>query len=351
MNRNTIYKDKSSPIASAVERVHKNATNTNTKQSSLTKDIQNIKLSQGTSKNSINKDKNNTNINNKSQSLETFKDKSDTIVIKQDTKVHSYFPPCLRSIIKSLEYKHQNGHVYLEQQSEKWDDPTGEEPLPDEEEFEPFIFIKYLPRLNVIVSSVRKSPLPVKSKFSPPITLALDLDETLVHCSIQAIELPEFTFCVNFNGADYEVYVRIRPHLEYFLRQVSQWFEVIVFTASQKVYADNLLNIIDPRNEFIVHRLFRDSCIYVDGNYLKDLNILGRSLDKVVIVDNSFQAFGYNIDNGIPIESWFNDENDCELLKLVPFLRHLKDVNDVRPYIRQAFHLREFVDAIVPRFG
>uniref|UniRef100_A0A0A9WGD4 CTD small phosphatase-like protein 2 n=1 Tax=Lygus hesperus TaxID=30085 RepID=A0A0A9WGD4_LYGHE len=163
--------------------------------------------------------------------------------------------------------------------------------------------------------------------------------------------MPEFTFCVNFNGADYEVYVRIRPHLEYFLRQVSQWFEVVVFTASQKVYADNLLNIIDPRNEFIVHRLFRDSCIYVDGNYLKDLSILGRSLDKVLIVDNSFQAFGYNIDNGIPIESWFNDENDCELLKLVPFLRHLKDVNDVRPYIRQAFHLREFVDAIVPRFG
>lgn len=71
-------------------------------------------------------------------------------------------------------------------------------------------------------------------------------------------------------------------------------------------------------------------------------------LFQVVIVDNSFQAFGFQLDNGIPIESWFEDDHDCELLHLIPFLRHLKDVFDVRPYIRDAFKLPELINAIVP---
>jgi len=212
-----------------------------------------------------------------------------------------------------------------------------------DEEFDPFLFIKNLPQLTTEMKR-RKPVLPRRGKSTPPVCLALDLDETLVHCSIQPLEKAELNFGVAFNGTEYKVYVRMRPYLAKFLRQVSQWFEIVVFTASQKVYADKLLNILDPKRRYIKHRVFRESCVCVDGNYLKDLTVLGRDIAKVAIVDNSVQAFGFQISNGIPIESWFDDDDDQELLNLIPFLQKLKDVKDVRPLIAKTFRLEEFIN-------
>lgn len=96
-------------------------------------------------------------------------------------------------------------------------------------------------------------------------------------------------------------------------------------------------------NKYIRHRLFRDTCLPVEGNFLKDLTVLGRDLSKAVLVDNSPHAFGYQVDNGIPIESWFDDPHDKELLKLEIFLRTLHGVEDVRDVVRETFQTRRLV--------
>ena len=83
--------------------------------------------------------------------------------------------------------------------------------------------------------------------------------------------------------------------------------------------------------------MFRDSCLAVEGNFLKDLTVLGRDITKMVLVDNSPHAFGYQIDNGIPIESWFDDPHDSELLKLARFLDTLHPCTDVRAAVRKEF--------------
>jgi CTD small phosphatase-like protein 2 len=95
--------------------------------------------------------------------------------------------------------------------------------------------------------------------------------------------------------------------------------------------------------KFIRHRLFRDSCLPVEGNFLKDLTVLGRDLSHTVLVDNSPHAFGYQVDNGIPIESWFDDHYDKELLKLEAFLRTLHGLDDVRTAVRATFQIQRLV--------
>jgi CTD small phosphatase-like protein 2 len=211
-----------------------------------------------------------------------------------------------------------------------------------DEEFDPWAFIFNLPPLEQCVPKRRKTVLPTKKKGEPKNTLVLDLDETLVHSNLEEEEgTPDFTFPVQFNNETHAVNVRIRPHLEEFMKRVSRKFEVVIFTASQKVYADKLLDHLDPDRVYFSHRIFRDSCVLVEGNYLKDLSVLGRDLSRTLIIDNSPQAFGFQVENGVPIESWYDDPTDDHLLRLLPVLDVLSEVNDVKPILNRTFELKK----------
>lgn len=194
--------------------------------------------------------------------------------------------------------------------------------------------------------------LPNRTEATPEYTLVLDLDETLVHCSISPFEgYDEILECI---------YISYRPFLIDFLERVSQYFEVVVFTASEKEYATMVLDRIDPERKYIHHRLFRDSCLPISGNYIKDLNVLGRDIDKTIIIDNSIIAFSLNIDNGIPIHSFTGDKQDTELHKLIQILDYalaLHCVNlqaiesksekgrqfNIREYLTTTFGLRKLI--------
>ena len=99
-------------------------------------------------------------------------------------------------------------------------------------------------------------------------------------------------------------------------------YEIIVFTAGQKDYADPILDYIDPHKKIFKKRLYRTDCIQVENIFIKDLDIiLDRDRANMIIVDNSILSFAFDLDNGVPINSYMGtEEEDKELLFLYSFL-------------------------------
>jgi len=173
---------------------------------------------------------------------------------------------------------------------------------------------------------------PLPSDLHGKKTLVLDLDETLVHSSFKPIPNPDFIIPVEIEDQVHKVYVLKRPHVDKFMRDIGPIFEVVVFTASLSKYADPVLDLLDS-HKVIRSRLFREACSNYKGNYVKDLNKLGRELKSTVIVDNSPTSYLFHPENAIGCETWFDDETDTELEEMIPFLRELSKVDNVRTFL------------------
>jgi CTD small phosphatase-like protein 2 len=102
----------------------------------------------------------------------------------------------------------------------------------------------------------------------------LDLDETLVH----------------YYESNGEGKFRIRPGCDQFLREMSELYEIVIFTAAMQDYADWVLDSID-KNKYISYRLYRQHASPTGMVFIKDLSRIGRKLEKTIIVDNVAENF------------------------------------------------------------
>lgn len=138
----------------------------------------------------------------------------------------------------------------------------------------------------------------------------------------------------------------IRPFTQEVLEMVNKHFEVIVFTASHKGYADAILDYIDPTKTLIQHRVYRDNCIKarcLDNEvYIKDLRIFkNRDLKDMIIVDNAVYSFGAQLGNGVPITPFKDDKEDREFKFLMNYLDNIKNLEDMRDLNREAFKMEQ----------
>lgn len=77
------------------------------------------------------------------------------------------------------------------------------------------------------------------------------------------------------------------------MEHLSNFYELAIFTAAEKHYADIILDQIDPEKTFFgERRLYRDHCFKSEDVYVKDLRIIhDRALEDLIIVDNSILSF------------------------------------------------------------
>ena len=147
----------------------------------------------------------------------------------------------------------------------------------------------------------------IKTTMRKKFCLVLDLDETISH-----------SLKLNFG-----YYFLLRPGVIEFLTELSEFYEIIIFTSSPKIYADSIIDKIDEKGNLISHRLYKSHVIFEKGKSVKKLNLIGRDLNKIIFVDNLKSNAKYNPNNLYLIPSWTDDIYDDELFKLRNKLKYI----------------------------
>ena len=151
---------------------------------------------------------------------------------------------------------------------------------------------------------------------------------------------------------EYKVGVFIRKGAKEFLTEVSKYFVVGIFTASVKDYADAVIDYLDPNKNLIKFRLYRNNCINLnDKIFVKDLRIIkGIDIKDIILLDNSIYSFAAQINNGILVNSFFNDKNDIELYNVLGYLLNfLVKADDVRVINEQFFNFDKIINDLSAR--
>lgn len=184
--------------------------------------------------------------------------------------------------------------------------------------------------------------------------LVLDIDETLVHSELiieQSREKPainkKYDRRVEFRNPNgtVDVYgVRYRPFLLEFLERMSKLYDLAVYTASAQDYADAVIDQLDPSKTLFVGRLYREHCRNITGMNVK--NMLNFDGTDVFLVDNLIYSYALQLDQGIPICPFIDDEMDVELKDLAEILENLPAFDSLQSLLQDLLGLNQFYDKL-----
>ena len=128
----------------------------------------------------------------------------------------------------------------------------------------------------------------------------------------------------------------MRPGCVQFIETMAKYYEIVIFTAALQEYADQVIDQIDVGKN-IKYRLYRQHTSQNGPFLVKDLSLLGRDVNRTIIIDNISDNFILQPDNGIFISTWYDDMRDRFLEEITPLLKEIVDkkVPDVRKALRQ----------------
>lgn len=160
-------------------------------------------------------------------------------------------------------------------------------------------------------------------------TIVIDLDDTLVYVTPLPPNNSKIKNYFPIHVKRRTFYVQKRPCLQYFLDQLSKVYDIYIFTSSDKEYADLIIDKILP-NLNKKHRFYKDSCSSIYGYYIKDLQLIGRPLNKTLLIDDSAGSSLKNPKNLIKVKPWNGESNDRVLFYLLKVLQSIALEKDLR---------------------
>ena len=96
-------------------------------------------------------------------------------------------------------------------------------------------------------------------------------------------------------------------------------YELILFSSNIPDYVDPIVQLIHKRQKYFDHILYRHHItLDEEGNNVKNLELIGRDLNKVIIVDDISRYFKLQKDNGINIKPFYgNAKKDGMTLQIL----------------------------------
>lgn len=205
-----------------------------------------------------------------------------------------------------------------------------------------------LPTLEYFTQEINKKRK--NFKLSPyKKLLILDIDETLIHTDFdyKFESHSAYLKMILKDGEENILPINIRPYMYEFLEFSAKYFDIVLFTASCKEYAETILNYIDPEKKYIKDLFCREDCVVYKNLYLKFIEIFDVPLKDCIIVDNSVFSFAFNLKNGILVTSFYDEEEDIDLLSLKEYFEgRLVKCHDVRDVIEDTFKFQKIFNDI-----
>lgn len=152
---------------------------------------------------------------------------------------------------------------------------------------------KYVDYRRYMESEMKKYADPPSDRLLPDLppharhikTLVMDLDDVLIHS--------DWT-----RGRGWRTFKR--PGADEFIKDMAQYFELVLYTSQLPTYADPILDRLDP-HRMIQYRLYRDSTSYIDGKHVRDLSKLNRDLKQVLMITADPDAYSLQPENAIKV--------------------------------------------------
>ena len=201
------------------------------------------------------------------------------------------------------------------------------------------IFEENLKKSHIEEEKDKKYLLPeIKGK---KYSLILDLDETIIYS--------QRNFNYKIRKSENRINKKkiiLRPGLYEFLHEMKTLFELIVFSSGTPDYVDPIIKIIEKNEKYFDHILYRHHITLDENGYnVKNLDLIGRDLSKVIIVDDIPRYFSLHKENGINIKPFCgNILSDTKTLKtLNVVLKQIRvdaeETNDIRISLQKYKHL------------
>lgn len=185
----------------------------------------------------------------------------------------------------------------------------------------------YLDLRRLTEEHVRGFTEPTSDKLLPDLhpmeqhvfTLVLDLNETLIYSDWK-------------RDRGWRTFKR--PGVDAFLEHMAQFYEIVVYSDQLPMYVDPVVERLDPKH-CVRFRLNRSATRYQDGKHFRDLSKLNRDPAKILYVSGHALESTLQPENSVPIKPWKLEEDDTELLDLLPFLEYVARHRpaDIRPVL------------------